>query len=84
MDITHTVAHLTVAQKQVQPWPLQKGPMVTPPKPRHAPNSAASVVVALCFMGLFIGVIVFTSYSDRTARSKPREPAHNMPMVHLR
>ncbi|MCX7007354.1 MAG: hypothetical protein NTY53_08915 [Kiritimatiellaeota bacterium] len=51
---------------------------------RIAPNTAASVVVGVCFLCLFIGVIVFTSRADREQRNKPREPARNMPMIHLR
>jgi len=84
MNIAQTVEHLAAAQQPVQTWPPRQGPQMTPPKPRHDPSSAASVVVALCFMCLFIGVIIFTSYTDRTVKSKTHEPARNMPMVHLR
>ncbi len=84
MNIAQTVEQLAAAQKPVQAWSPQQGVLVPPPKLRRDPSSAASVVVALCFMCLFIGVIIFTSYADRTAKSKPREPARNMPMVHLR
>lgn len=84
MNIAQTVEQLAVAQQTVRTWPSQQVPQILPPKPRRDPSSAASVVVALCFMCLFVGVIIFTSYTDRTAKSKPREPARNMPMVHLR
>jgi hypothetical protein len=84
MNIAQTVEHLAAVQQPVQHWAPPQGPQMSLPKPRRDPSSAASVVVALCFMCLFIGVIIFTSYADRTAKSKPREPARNMPMVHLR
>ena len=55
-----------------------------PAKFRREPSASASVLVALCLMGVFIGVVIFTSYADRTTKSPPRTSARNMPMVHLR
>jgi hypothetical protein len=82
MNIARTVEQLSSEQQQVLARSHPSVPPVT--KSRHAPSSTASIVVALCFVCLFIGIVIFTSYVDRSVKSKPREPARNMPMVHLR
>ena len=86
MNIAHTVEQLSVTRQPVQSWPPTSSPIPVQPPTTHRrdPSSAASVVVALCFLCLFIGVIMFTSYADHGQKSKAHEPARNMPMVHLR
>jgi len=41
-------------------------------------------LVVIGFVAMLIGVIVFTTYLDRASKNKTREPARNIPMVHMR
>ena len=48
------------------------------------PSPVMSVLVVIGFIAMSIGVVVFTTYLEHASKSKPHEPAHNIPMVHMR
>lgn len=87
MNIAYTVEQLSAQQQQTQPWAPAQTSVPAQPSPIHRrdPGSTASVVVALCFLSLFVGAIVFTSYAEQAQKkNKVSTPARNMPMIHLR
>ena len=58
---------------------------VSPLKHKQQASLAVSFVLVLVFLALSIGVVVFTTAGENMRnKDRQREPARNIPMVHLR
>ena len=54
------------------------------PVHHHDSSPVIQILVVIGFVAMLMGVIVFTTYLDRANKNKTREPARNIPMVHMR
>ena len=68
----------------MQPVELKPHGTMQPTVRHRDPSPVMSVLVVMGFVGICLGVVVCSNYLDQAAKNKAREPAHNMPMVHMR
>lgn len=50
----------------------------------HDPSPVISILSVFGCVVLLIGVNVFSAYQEHASKNVAREPAHNIPMVHMR
>ena len=84
MNLAHAIEGQMTRQVVQHPGSSFHGNAPYHPLHHRDPSPVISLLVVIGFVAMLIGVIVFTTYQERAGKSKVRESAHNIPMVHMR